>query len=68
MADSEDIQKLYDIKPIVRFNHDTYDGIIITVAHQKFKDMGQTEILKLCKKNHAIYDLKYLFTKDKFNL
>ena len=38
-----------------------YDGIIIAVSHKIFIEMGKIEILNLCKKNHVIYDLKYLF-------
>ena len=32
------------------------------------KDLGKNKIKNLCKKNHIIYDLKYLFPKDQFNL
>jgi UDP-N-acetyl-D-galactosamine dehydrogenase len=67
-ADKKEIKKTYGIDPKSKLNHNTYDGIIIAVAHNKFKDMGETEIFNLCKKNHVIYDLKYLFSKDKVNL
>ena len=30
--------------------------------------MGPIEIIKLSKKNHVIYDLKYLFSKDQATL
>ena len=67
-VDREDIKNLYGITPKSALNHNTYDAIIIAVAHEKFKAMGETEILSLCKKNHIVFDLKYLFSKDKFNL
>ena len=41
---------------------------MIAVAHDKFKNMGIETIYNLCKKNHIIYDLKYLFTSDKIDL
>ena len=66
-ADSEEVKKLYGITPNTTLNHNAYDGIIIAVAHEKFKDMGETKITNLCNKNHVIYDLKYLFSKDKFS-
>ena len=66
-ADSEVVKKLYGITPKSTLNNNIYDAIIIAVAHKKFKDMGKVEITNLCKKNHIIYDLKYLFSKDKFN-
>ena len=67
-ANYEEIEKLYGITPISTLNHGTYDGMIIAVAHKKFKDIGETNILKLCKKNHVIYDLKYLFSKHQVTL
>ena len=67
-ANSEEIKKLYGVTPISTLNNDTYDGIIVSVAHKKFKDIGEANILKLCKKNYVIYDLKYLFSKDQVTL
>ena len=67
-ASSEEIKKLYGTTPISTLNNDTYDGIIVSVAHKKFKDIGEANILKLCKKNYVIYDLKYLFSKDQVTL
>ena len=66
-AESAEIKK-FGIKPKLILNNNTYDGIIIAVAHQKFKDMKEHRILSLCKKNYIIYDLKYLFSKRKINL
>jgi len=46
----------------------SYDGIILSVAHNQFKDMGSKFISTLGKKPHIIYDLKYLFSKEETNL
>ena len=67
-ANKGEIKKLYGVAPKTTLNNNTYDGVIITVAHQKFKDMGEEKILNLCKRNNVIYDLKYLFSKEKINL
>ena len=67
-ANKEDIKKEYDVYPNAILNKDTYDGIIIAVAHDKFKTMGFDTVYNLCKKNHIIYDLKYLFTSNKIDL
>lgn len=40
---------------------DSYDAIVLAVAHQKFKEMGVDGIRAFGKKNHILYDLKYLF-------
>jgi len=67
-TDSEEIKKIYGINSQQKLDKNNYDGIIIAVAHKIFIEMGKIEILNLCKKNHVIYDLKYLFTKDQIDL
>ena len=36
------------IKPLKKENN-IYDGIIIAVAHEKFKKLGHAKIINLCK-------------------
>ena len=67
-ANVEEIKKKYDIYPKSKLNQGTYDGIIIAVAHEIFKTMGIQTIVKLCKKDRVIYDLKYLFPKEYVDL
>jgi len=67
-ADSEQIKKIYGISPKSILTQNTYDGILIAVAHDKFKIMGINTILKFSKKKSIIYDLKYLFSKDQVDL
>ena len=62
------MKKIYDISPKEKLASNNYDGIIIAVKHNIFKDMGYNKILSLCKKKHVIYDLKYLFSKDQTTL
>lgn len=67
-ANSDEIKKLYNIIPISNLNKKTYDGVILAVSHKKFIKMGIKNILSLCKKNHVIYDLKFLFKKNQTSL
>ncbi|MDA7604997.1 Vi polysaccharide biosynthesis UDP-N-acetylglucosamine C-6 dehydrogenase TviB [Candidatus Pelagibacter sp.] len=67
-ADSEEIKNIYNVPLNLTLRQDNYDGIIIAVAHDKFKTMGFKKIFKLCKKNNVIFDLKYLFSKDQTDL
>jgi UDP-N-acetyl-D-glucosamine/UDP-N-acetyl-D-galactosamine dehydrogenase len=67
-VDDESIKKIYGVYPKLKLSENTYDGILITVAHNEFKNMGIKAILKLCKKDRIIYDLKYLFFKDQVDL
>ncbi len=67
-ARKQEIKKTYNIYPLSKINNNTYDGIVIAVAHKKFKKIGVNAILGLCKKNHVIYDLKNIFSKTKTSL
>ena len=67
-TNNEEIKKIYGISSQQTLDENNYDGIIVAVAHKIFIEMGKIEILNLCKKNHVIYDLKYLFTKDQIDL
>tara|TARA_X000000950_G_scaffold289296_1_gene411695 strand:- start:958 stop:2238 length:1281 start_codon:yes stop_codon:yes gene_type:complete len=64
----KNIKKVYKINPISSLFKNKYDGIIIAVAHNKFKEIGINKISKLCKNNYIIYDLKHMFTSNKINL
>ena len=63
-ANKFEIKNVYNNYPILKLYEKKYDSIIIAVAHEKFKVLGMESIKKLCKKNHIIYDLKSLFSKD----
>ena len=67
-ANRDEIKEIYNIYPHTKLSQNTYDGIVIAVAHEKFKEMGIKAISNLCKKNHVIYDLKNLFSKNQTNL
>ena len=67
-ANRDEIKEIFKTYPHSELSQNTYDGIVIAVAHEKFKEMGIKAISNLCKKNHVIYDLKYLFTKNQTSL
>jgi UDP-N-acetyl-D-galactosamine dehydrogenase len=67
-ADKKEVKKMYKINPATKLNPDTYDAIILAVAHDKFKTMGAKFISALGKKNRIIYDLKYVFSKKNVDL
>ena len=45
-----------------------YDGIILAVAHNQFLQLKIQEIKSLCKPQHIIYDLKYIFNKHEVQM
>jgi len=42
---------------------DTYDAVIIAVAHTAFKALGISAVRAFGKTEHVVYDIKYLFDK-----
>ena len=54
----------YGIRPIDQPETGQYDGIILAVAHQQFKQMPISEIRALGTQDAVVYDLKYLFPAD----
>ena len=68
IANHSDIKKLFMISPIKKLIKKTYDGILIAVAHDQFKNMGIKAITDLCKKDRVIYDLKYLFLPNETDM
>ena len=54
--------KIYKINPISKLTKNTYDSVLIVVAHEKFKSMG-IKYISTYKNNHINFNLKYLFSK-----
>jgi len=60
-VDKSDIKKIKKINFTRNLKEKYYDGVIIAVAHRKFKKMSIFKIKNLCNKNKIIYDLKSIF-------
>ena len=54
----------YNVTPITALAENHYDGIIIAVAHQQFRELGVEAIQRLGKAEHVLYDIKYTFAPD----
>ncbi|MCC3308763.1 Vi polysaccharide biosynthesis UDP-N-acetylglucosamine C-6 dehydrogenase TviB [Psychrobacter sanguinis] len=66
-VDVHEAQHEYGISPINdigNLENNSYDGIILAVAHKQFVEMGVEKIRELGKSNHVLYDLKYLFDSE----
>ena len=61
-----------DLKALVNFVEkpleDFYDAIVIAVGHSQFKDLGEQKIRSFGKKEHILFDLKYLFSAEESDL
>jgi UDP-N-acetyl-D-galactosamine dehydrogenase len=60
----EDAKHEYDVDLINAPKNGYYDAVIFAVAHNQFKAMSATEIKSLMKKEHVIYDLKYMLDPE----
>ncbi|NGR07822.1 Vi polysaccharide biosynthesis UDP-N-acetylglucosamine C-6 dehydrogenase TviB [bacterium SGD-2] len=58
----------YGIQPVEQPRQGAYDGIVLAVAHQQFKDMSAAQIRALGKPEHVLYDLKYVLTAEEADL
>ncbi len=67
-AKREEAAEEHKIIPITKPTQDTYDAIIIAVAHNQFKAMTPETIKNLGKENSIIYDLKHILPKEKSDL
>jgi len=55
----------YGITPIAQLQEDTYDAIILAVAHHQFREMGAEGIRKFAKSTSVLFDVKQVLPKDK---
>ena len=60
-VDKTSLEDKYIDNHIDKLKKNDYDAVIIAVAHEVFKEIKISEIKSLCKSDHIIYDLKYLF-------
>ena len=59
-VDSEEAQHEYGVTPVPELTEGYYDGVVVAVAHNQFKQMGIDGMKALAKSEHVIYDLKYI--------
>ena len=60
-ASSKETERLYGFELVEYPAKNYYEGVILTVSHKIFKDMGIKEIRSFGKAHHVLYDLKNAF-------
>ena len=68
VVDKQDALKHYDINVISDPSTNTYDAIIITVAHDEFCKMSIDEIRSFGKQTHVLFDLKYILKNEESDI
>lgn len=63
-ADTNEVMEEYGIGLIEKPKPDTYDAVVVAVAHEQFTQMDPDEIRALCRNTPIIYDLKYVLPRD----
>lgn len=63
-VDAVEAQHEYGVTPVARAEPGTYDAVVLAVGHEQFKAMGLGKIRALCKHDHVVYDVKYLFPAE----
>jgi len=63
-VDQQEAINEYDINMISKPQNGFYDAIILAVAHTQIKEMGAEKIHAFGKKDHVLYDIKYLLDPD----
>ena len=65
LVETKFFKKSFDISPVNELKSSFYDGIIILVPHEIFKEIEVAGIKKLLKnKNGVVFDIKNLFPKN----
>ena len=66
--DAAESQHEYGITPIEQPQTAQYDAIVVAVAHDQFKQLGEQGIRAFGKENHVLYDLKYILDKTESDI
>jgi UDP-N-acetyl-D-galactosamine dehydrogenase len=59
-VDKSEINQTISFKLIESLKNNYYDAIVIAVSHKEFRELGHHKIMALGKKNHVLYDIKYV--------
>ena len=62
--DRAEAEHEYGIRPVKRVTPGVYDAAVLAVGHKEFRDQGVAQVRRACKKNHVVYDVKYVFPSD----
>jgi UDP-N-acetyl-D-galactosamine dehydrogenase len=59
--DAREARHEYAIRPVRALKRGTYDAIVMAVGHRQFREMGAEAVRRLGRRNHVLYDIKYVF-------
>jgi UDP-N-acetyl-D-galactosamine dehydrogenase len=68
LADPAEARREYGLDLVAQPRTGEYDGVVLAVAHQPFRELGAERIRALGKPLHVLYDLKYVLTREEADL
>jgi UDP-N-acetyl-D-galactosamine dehydrogenase len=67
-VDPEEALAEYGITLISKLEAAAYDGVILAVAHDSYRDAGAAALRGSGRKGHVFFDLKSVFERDESDL
>ena len=64
----QEVKNEYNLDLKSKAKSGNYDAILLTVPHKQFFNMGIEKIKGLGKRNHVLYDLKFMFDKTQSDI
>jgi UDP-N-acetyl-D-glucosamine/UDP-N-acetyl-D-galactosamine dehydrogenase len=65
---SAEAEHEYGLKLLAEPQRSAYDAVVLAVAHDQFRKMGAASIRAFGKKDHILYDLKYILQPHEADL
>src|SRR5699024_10729546 len=59
-VDPDEASREYGVTMVQQPDDAAYDGIVLAVGHDQFKNMGAAAVRRYGKPQHVLYDLKYI--------
>lgn len=66
-AGAAEAEREYGLTPVSEPLVGGYDAIVVAVSHQLFHDMGLQKVRAFGKRDHVLYDLKYVFKVEELD-
>ncbi|EDM71513.1 polysaccharide biosynthesis protein [Roseobacter sp. AzwK-3b] len=67
-VDAAEAKHEYGVTMVTSPETGTYDGIVLAVAHDDFRELGATGVRAYGRAPHLFYDLKHVFSRDEADL
>jgi UDP-N-acetyl-D-galactosamine dehydrogenase len=67
-VDAEDVQQEYGLALVTTPEPESYDGVILAVAHESFCEAGAAALRGYGRPGHVFCDLKSVFARDESDL